>query len=188
MTLKRLLKYSLALFSLWFFIHLAILLAVGLNDQHHESDAILIFGNKVEVSGKPSKRLKSRLDEGIRLYKNGLAPIIIVSGGIGKEGFDEALVMRDYLLKMDIPEKAIITDSFGNTTHETVKNTSRLDINNLIIVSQYYHILRAKMALKKSEFKEVYSSYAKIPPELRDFYSIPREIVGYYVYLFKGYN
>ncbi len=190
--IKKFIKYLSLFFAVWIIIHIVVLLTVGLNNNIQEADAILIFGNTVETNGEPSERLKSRLDEGIELFKSNMAPLVIVSGGFGKEGFDEALIMKEYLIENDIPESAIITDQDGINTYQTAKNVAEIrkdkNIKSIIIVSQYYHLLRAKLAIQQFGFDTVYLSYAKMPPELRDFYSIPREIVAFYIYLFKNYK
>lgn len=41
----------------------------GLNDELKPVDAAVVLGNKVEVNGRPSERLKSRLDKSVELYK-----------------------------------------------------------------------------------------------------------------------
>jgi uncharacterized SAM-binding protein YcdF (DUF218 family) len=188
----KIMKTLLIFFTAWFILHLLIILIVGLNNNVDKADVILIFGNKVEANGEASRRLQSRLDEGAELFKQGYAPLIAVSGGLGKEGFDEAVVMKDYLVAHSIPENVIIEDINGVNTYETAKNLREIaqdkNIESIIVVTQYYHILRAKLALKKFGFSYVYSSYAKMTPELRDLYSIPREIIGYYAYLFKDYQ
>lgn len=192
MKIKKYLKYVFFFFLIWGLLHLAILLFVGLQSSTVKTDVILIFGNKVELSGEPSLRLQSRLDEGLRLYEEGVAPLIIVSGGIGKEGFDEAAVMKDYLIEKGVETENIIEDPEGNNSYLTGKNLVKIseeyNIKSVTLVSQYYHILRAKHVIKRFGFDEVYSSYGKMKPELRDLYSIPREILGYYVYLFKNYK
>lgn len=171
-------------------IHISVMLFVGLHSSSKTADAILIFGNKVEETGDPSPRLQSRLDEGLRLYQEGQSEMIIVSGGFGKEGFDEAAVMKNYLTEKGVPPENIIEDPEGNNTHATAKNLKQIakeqNINSIIVVTQYYHMLRAKLALSGFGFQMLDSSYAKMFPELRDLYSIPREILGYYVYLFKN--
>ncbi|EKD9323393.1 YdcF family protein, partial [Vibrio vulnificus] len=82
----------------------------------------IVYGNKVELDGKPSLRLASRLDAGLNLYKNGQVKILFVSGGIGKEGFNEAEVMKQYLVNNGVPVTDIIIDSKGDNTHLTNRN------------------------------------------------------------------
>lgn len=188
---KKILKYTIIILAAWVVLHVIIMFSVGMNDDVQNAGSILIFGNKVETDGRVSARLKSRLDTGIELYRQGNAPLIIVSGGLGKEGYDEALVMKNYLVSHDIPAENIIEDPLGINTHETAKKVSEIvkntDIDGVIIVTQYYHVLRAKLALKRFGVAPVYSAHARMFPELRDIYSISREIVAYYVYLLKAY-
>jgi uncharacterized SAM-binding protein YcdF (DUF218 family) len=189
---KKILKYIVIFFAVWMLIHAAVVIVDGLTDEIAPADVILIFGNKVRTDGTPSKELQSRLDEGVELYNQGIAPLVIVSGGLGKEGYQEAEVMEKYLVAKGIPENNIVEDGDGNNSYLTAKNLKSIandrGIKKVIIVSQYYHILRAKLALSKFGFATVYSAHAKKWPGLRDLYSIPREIAGYYVYLFKNYN
>lgn len=173
-------------------IHVLILLTIGLFSNTTPADAIVVFGNKVEENGQPSKRLQSRLDRGVELFRSEYAPVVVVSGGIGKEGFDEAVVMKDYLVEQGVSDEYIIIDSQGNTTYDTLRNIvvdkDETSIHSVILVSQYYHLLRAKMAAEKFGLEVHGVSAADMFPELRDLYSIPREMVGYYVYFFKDYG
>jgi vancomycin permeability regulator SanA len=159
----------------------------GLKDELKKADVAVVLGNKVELDGQPSERLQGRLDRAAQLYEQQYFKYIIVSGGVGKEGFDEAVVMKDYLVKKSIPEDAIFVDSDGYNTLMTAQNAKEImDNNNLqsvMVISQFYHISRTKLAFKKLGFKDVYSAHAKYF-EIRDFYSIAREIPAYYKYLF----
>jgi uncharacterized SAM-binding protein YcdF (DUF218 family) len=159
----------------------------GLNDEVQKSDMIVILGNRVEPDGNPSARLKSRLDKGIELYQQNTSPLILVSGGIGIEGFDESIVMKDYLIKHGIPNENIIPDGKGIDSFNTARNSKIImdqkNISTVLVVSNYYHISRTRLALNKFGAKKVYSAHANYF-ELRDIYSIAREVVGYYYYYF----
>lgn len=160
----------------------------GLIDNTNKSDLIVILGNKVELSGLPSLRLQSRLDKGYDLYIQGFAPLILVSGGLGKEGYDEAEVMKNYLINRGVYKDVIITDSMGIDSFNTARNTKQImterNLNKVLLISNYYHISRTRLAFKKSGIEKVYSSHARYF-EVRDLYSIPREVIGYYYYLFR---
>ncbi|UPT67850.1 MAG: YdcF family protein [Sphingobacteriales bacterium JAD_PAG50586_3] len=125
----------------------------GLRNNKHENSVAVIFGNKVNEDGTLSPRLKARLDKGVELYKQGLTGYIIVSGGLGKEGFYEGDKMRDYLLTQAIPADVIIVDNKGDNTLATVKNTIAIckqrNFPFAIAVSQYYHITRIKTMFKQ---------------------------------------
>jgi uncharacterized SAM-binding protein YcdF (DUF218 family) len=186
------LKYLFIFFVAWGFLHSAFILIDGYGDNIQQADAILIFGNKVNEDGIPSNRLQSRLERGLELYNDGIAPIIIVSGGFGKEGYEEAVVMKEYLVGMGVPADAIIEDKDGYNTYQTAQNLVQIaednDISSVAIVSQYYHITRARLALERFGFEEIYSAHARILPGLRDLWSIPREFAGFYYYFFRSYG
>lgn len=177
-----------AILVIWFIIHTAFVILDGLNDELKPADAAVVLGNKVEDNGQPSERLKARLDRSVELYDEGYYSFIIVSGGIGKEGFDEAKVMKSYLIDEGIPEEQIIEDNNGYNSFMTAQNASKimddLKLDSVMIITQYFHISRTKLAFEKMDFEEVYSAHAKIF-ELRDMYSIIREFPAYYKYLVK---
>ncbi len=160
----------------------------GLHDNIHKSDAIVILGNKVELTGQPSARLASRLDKGFDLYKEGIAPLIIVTGGIGEEGFDEAKVMKEYLVQKGIPKDLIVEDAQGINTFASAKNVKSLleqkGLQSVVVVSSYYHISRTVLAFEKMGIESVYSAHSHFA-EFRDLYSIPREVIGFYDYLLR---
>ncbi|EOQ96765.1 hypothetical protein LEP1GSC195_3264 [Leptospira wolbachii serovar Codice str. CDC] len=153
------------------------------------SNVALVLGNKVELNGLPSDRLKARLDRTVYLYQSNLIQKIIVSGGMGKEGFDEARVMKDYLIKQGIDSNHITPDNQGYTTEKSAKNLKViLDSNfkeSILIISQYYHLNRAAFLVRKAGFLNVKTSFARYL-EFRDFYSIFRETVALpYVMIFN---
>lgn len=173
--------------AVWFAIHVSASVADGLNDEIKVSDAAVILGNKVESSGLPSPRLKSRLDKGLELYANGFVKYIIVSGGKGVEGYDEAFTMRKYLVSKNIPDNFIIEDPEGRNSYMTAVNLKKImmkkSFGSVIIVSQYYHLSRCKLAFGNAGIDKPGSAHPDFF-ELRDAYSLIREFFGYYYYLF----
>ncbi len=164
----------------------AVLVSQGIRDEIHEADVAVVLGNTVNPDGTPSRRLAARLDRALELYHRGMFKHVIVSGGLGREGFDEAVVMKDYLTKRGVPLDKIIVDSLGLTTAATAQNTATIakthHWSSVLVVSQYFHIPRCRLALSQAGVKPVYSAHAHYF-ELRDIYSIPREVIGYATYL-----
>src|SRR4051812_7466681 len=89
-------------------VALTVLVAAGLHDKIGKADVAIVLGSKVETNGTPSPRLKARLERAIELYQAKLFPYVIVSGGTGREGYNEAEVMRGYLMAHGIPFENII--------------------------------------------------------------------------------
>jgi vancomycin permeability regulator SanA len=182
----RRLAAVLLVFPLWFLIHTVLIVADGLTDEIAKTDAAVVLGNTVEPNGKPSARLKARLEKAFELYEKKLVGKIIVSGGFGAEGFEEADAMRDYLIAKNVPENDIILDRDGYNTHQTAVNARRImqanDFQSVTIVSQYFHITRTRLAFQKAGIENIAAAHAEYF-EARDVYSLLREFTGYYTYL-----
>ncbi|HEY9402440.1 MAG TPA: YdcF family protein [Pyrinomonadaceae bacterium] len=174
---------------LTFTLAATLIVADGLTDDIHAADVAIVPGNTVEKDGRPSARLRARLDQTVALYRQGLFPDVIVSGGVGSEGFDEAEVMKRYLVGNGVPEASIHVDSSGLTTYLTARNASRMMRENgwqsAMVVTQYFHVPRMRLALKRSGVVPVFSAHAQFF-ELRDVYSTAREVVGYGAYLLRA--
>jgi vancomycin permeability regulator SanA len=172
-----------------FTLSATLIVADGLTDDIHATDVAIIPGNTVEKDGRPSARLQARLDQTVALYRQGLFLNVIVSGGVGREGFDEAEVMKRYLVESGVPEGSVHVDGGGATTHLTARNASRMMRENgwrsAMVVTQYFHVPRMRLALKRSGVTPVFSAHAPYF-ELRDVYSIAREVVGYGAYLLRA--
>ncbi|PKA13619.1 hypothetical protein CH372_03125 [Leptospira meyeri] len=170
------------IFSFYLLISVGYILYNGLREEKDlKSTFALVLGNKVELNGKPSDRLQARLDRAITLYKENLIQKIIVSGGIGKEGFDEAKVMKKYLISQGLDANLIIEDNLGYTTEKSAENLKEILKSNksemILIISQYYHLPRSNYLIKSAGFDNTKTSYARYI-EIRDLYSIFRETIA----------
>lgn len=187
--LIKVFKILIITFFSWVLIHLLIISIDGLNDNFQNSDVAIVFGSKVNSNGQVSDRLKARLDVAVKLYKNKEVDYILVSGGIGKEGFDEAAVMKNYLIHHNVQDSKIILDNNGNTTYLTAVNFLEINKNyqfkNIVLVSQFFHLSRCKLIFKKLGINDPGSAHAEFF-EWRDFYSLLREFPAYYSYLLKN--
>jgi uncharacterized SAM-binding protein YcdF (DUF218 family) len=186
---KRVLLFTALPIMLAFILAATLIVADGLTDDIHAADVAIVPGNTVEKDGRPSARLRARLDQTVSLYRQGLFPNVIVSGGVGSEGFDEAEVMKRYLVENGVPDDRIHVDSGGATTYLTARNAARMMRENgwhsAMVVSQYFHVPRRRLALKRSGVAPVFSAHAQYF-ELRDVYSIAREVFGYGAYLLRA--
>ena len=187
--IRNILKWTFIIFSIWFCGHVFYLVYDGLQKPSLQADVAMILGNKVNEDGSLSERLEKRMEVGLNLYFEKKVNKIIVSGGLGKEGHYEGDKMHDYLLKNGVPNSAIIVDNLGNNTELTVKNVTEINkevpFENIIIVSQYFHITRTKMLFRKQGYKNLQGASPDYF-EWRDLYAIPREFVAFYTTLLKS--
>jgi len=176
-------KYGLGILVAWVLTHTLFISWDGLRDSPQRADLGVVLGNKVNEDGTLSERLTQRLACGLALYRNGRVARLLVSGGLGKEGFYEGTKMRDYLRAHGVPDTAIIVDNAGNNTQQTVRNTARLrtaqHFQSVVVVSQFYHISRTKLLFRQAGFTQV-SGASPVYFEWRDLYSLLREFVAYY--------
>ena len=112
-------------------------------------DCILILGAGI-WGDKPSPMLQDRLDEGVKLYKEGIASKIIMSGDHGREEYDEVNIMKEYAINKGVPSEDIFMDHAGFSTYESIYRAKEIfDADNIVIVTQEYHLYRALYIAEK---------------------------------------
>jgi uncharacterized SAM-binding protein YcdF (DUF218 family) len=122
-------------------------------DTARPADAIVVLG-AAQYVGRPSPVLRARLDHAVSLYKKGLAPQLVLTGGIGVgDTTSEAAVSRRYVLTKGVPASAIITENKGRTTRESMAAVaSWLRAHNdttVILVSDPFHMLRLTVLARR---------------------------------------
>ena len=171
-----------------FMLAAAVVAAVGLADHVVRADMVVVPGNTVYPDGTPSDRLKGRLDAAIEIYRAGNCDAIFVSGAVGSEGVDESSAMRGYLIQQGVPLKSIIQDSYGFNTEATARNAAtamqQRNFHTALAVSQYFHVPRLRLLLRQQGLSVTGNSHAKYF-ELRDAYSLAREVIAIASLLFR---
>jgi len=161
------------------------ILAAGRASRPGIADAALVFGNTVDRTGQPSPRLAARLDVARALFAARRVRRIVVSGGVGREGFDEATVMHRYLRARGVPDSVLIDDGHGVNTLATCVNARVLlaarGMSSVDLVTQDFHIPRARLAASRAGLR-VAGAQAPRFHEWRDVYSLAREVVALPVY------
>jgi uncharacterized SAM-binding protein YcdF (DUF218 family) len=128
----------------------------------HPADAIIVFG-AAEYSGHPSPVLRARLDHALDLYRRGLAPVVIATGGAAADPkFSEGGVGRDYLMRNGIPERSLIAETQGHDTAESAARVAVImqanGLHSCIAVSDAYHVFRIRKLLEHDGVGPVYVS------------------------------
>ncbi|MBO5746428.1 MAG: YdcF family protein [Clostridia bacterium] len=107
-------------------------------------DAIIILGCGVKPDGTPTDMLLDRLITGVSLYKQGVAPVIIMSGDHGRKNYDEVNAMKDYAVKEGVPAEKVFLDHAGFNTYESMYRADAIfGVKSAVIVTQEYHLYRA---------------------------------------------
>lgn len=123
------------------------IITVGYLTQPVPSDTIIVLGAKL-IGDQPSTMLRLRLDEAIKLYKQGFAPTMIVSGAQGSDEIaSEAIIMQRYLVANGIPLEKIYLDDKSYNTYQNLFNSKTImreqGLRHAIIVSNASHIRRS---------------------------------------------
>ena len=106
-------------------------------------DCIIILGAGI-WGDKPSPMLEDRLQEGIKLYQNGISDKIIMSGDHGKKEYDEVNIMKNYAIEKGIPSENIFMDHAGFSTYESIYRAKDIfQAKKVVIVTQKDHLYRA---------------------------------------------
>jgi vancomycin permeability regulator SanA len=162
----------------------------GKTDYRRPAEAVVVFGAQVHADGRPSTSLKDRMDTGIDLYKARLVDYIIVSGGVGDSGFNEAIVMRDMAVEGGVPADRVVVDSGGVNTNATVAGTVPFfgedGWTRILAVSQYYHLPRIKLAYQRAgwDVLTVPAGTSSPIPQTPTF--VAREIPAFWVYYLRA--
>jgi len=121
---------------------------VSRQDQRERADAIVVLG-AAQYNGRPSPVLRARLDHALELYRAGLAPMVVVTGGIGPgDRMSEATVGHKYL-RAQLPDSAIIVRPDGRTTEESMRSVAEWmrerEVARVLLVSDPFHMARLRL-------------------------------------------
>ena len=115
-----------------------------LKESSFSADCIIVLGAQVKADGTPSKMLRDRLDEGIRLYEAGAAPKILMSGDDGQVEYNEVAAMAAYAEDAGVSKKDLFLDHAGFSTYESMYRAQYIfGVKRAIVVTQKYHEYRA---------------------------------------------
>jgi len=135
---------TLAILGVWAF-SLALVILFERLDTRTPAHAIVVMG-AAQYDGKPSPVLRARVDHAIDLWRRGLAPRLITTGGRGVgDTTTEAAVERRYAIAHGVPEHAIMMEAESRSTRESMRNVSAMlarDARDVILVSDPFHMLR----------------------------------------------
>lgn len=109
-----------------------------------EAECILVLGAGITDKETPSPMLKDRLDAGIALYNEGVAPKLLLSGDNGQLEHNEIHVMLKYAKDAGVPEEDIFCDHAGFSTYDSMHRAfSIFGVETAVVVTQKYHQYRA---------------------------------------------
>lgn len=136
-------------------------------DERAPADAIVVLG-AAQYNGRPSPVLRARLDHAVQLFRLGLAPNLVVTGGIGAgDRVSEATVGHRYLRGQAIPDSAIVVRPEGRTTEESIQSVAEWmherQLVRALLVSDAFHMARLRLEARHADL-EPFTSPTRTSP------------------------
>lgn len=136
--------YVVTLYQVW---------TTGRTESSRTADVIVVLG-AAQYDGRPSPQFVARLDHVVALWSDGRARLVVVSGGKQPgDRFTEAESARRYLVERGIPADAILAETLGRTTVESLRGVrdviEGVGARDVLLVSDPYHMLRAALSARE---------------------------------------
>jgi SanA protein len=113
-------------------------------DQVPERPVAIVFGAGLWWDGSPSPVLRDRVATAAQLYFAGKVKKLLMSGDNRFLDYNEPGAMREYALKLGVPEEDIVLDFAGRRTYDTCYRARVIfGLEQAILVTQAFHLPRA---------------------------------------------
>lgn len=83
-------------------------------------DTLIVLGTPCTADGTPSPEQRERVLEGVREFRAGVAPHIIVTGGAAHNSFVEADCMKHLAVDQGVPPDAVIEEKQAKDTIQNI--------------------------------------------------------------------
>jgi len=136
--------YAITLYQVW---------STGRSEYDGPADAIVVMG-AAQYDGRPSPQLAARLDHVVELWPQGVAPLVVVTGGKRPgDRFTEAQASASYLEERGVPAEAIVLEDQGTNSYQSLRAVAGLlaarGLDDVVIVTDPYHALRSKLTAEQ---------------------------------------
>ena len=118
-------------------------------DGARPAEAIVVLGT-AQYNGWPGPVFRARLDRALTLWRDGYAPLIVVTGGkMPGDGYTEAEAAWNYLVDAGVPPEAIVSENAASDTWESMQGVAALlqplGADEVILVSDGFHLFRSRL-------------------------------------------
>lgn len=126
-------------------------------DDYTHADAIVVLG-AAQYDGTPSSVFQARLNQAFKLYRMGIAPIVVTVGGkqVG-DNYTEAAAGKNYLKDNGIPDDRVLAVETGSDTLQSIEAVSKALLargkSSVVLVSDPWHSLRTRTMARDAGLK-----------------------------------
>jgi uncharacterized SAM-binding protein YcdF (DUF218 family) len=115
-------------------------------------DTIIVLGTPANSDGTPSPEQRQRTLEGVREFKAGIAPYVILTGAAAHNQFVEAHVMAQLAIAQGVPAAAVIEEDQAQNTIQNIFYSQRImnqhSWTSAEVVSSPSHLPRTALILQ----------------------------------------
>jgi uncharacterized SAM-binding protein YcdF (DUF218 family) len=131
-------------------------------DEMRPADALVVLG-AAEYDGRPSPVLEARLDHALYLNRQGMAPVIITTGGKQPgDVYTEAEVGSAYLAEHGVPRSRLFQEDQGQSTYQSMNRVAQIgsqhEVHTVLLVSDPLHSARVQRMALDLGFRAAYTS------------------------------
>ncbi len=113
-------------------------------DAAPDRPVALVFGAGLRRDGTPTTVLADRVRTAARLYHQGQARLLLLSGSDLSRFGDETEAMKALAIELGVPPEAIVVDPGGHRTFATCQRARQIfGVREAVLVTQGYHLPRA---------------------------------------------
>ena len=127
--------------------------SIPMGDTHQDQfDVILVLGNPANEDGSIGPLARARVLEGIRQYRAGVAPRLLMTGGAVQNRFVESQLMLQFARSQGVPASAVMADGQAQNTIQNAYYAYKImqahDWTSALIVSSPTHLRRASLIFR----------------------------------------
>jgi uncharacterized SAM-binding protein YcdF (DUF218 family) len=120
-------------------------------DERPRADAIVVLG-AAQYDGRPSAIYQARLEHAVDLYRGGVAPLLVFTGGKEPgDRFTEGGSGASWATERGVPDAAVLVEQRSRTTYQNLAGAKQaLQRRNpgggrprIVVVSDPFHMFRA---------------------------------------------
>lgn len=154
-------------------------------------DAILLLGIELGENDRPTEEMHARVHAAAQAYRMGMAPRIVVCGGVTPgHAVSEAAVMSGLLDREGIPAEAVLMEDRSQITIENMKFAAAVlggaKGKRVLVVTSDYHLRRSVLTAMRAGFRA--RGYAAALTHDEDWMRKKRQELAYTVDMLLGWQ
>ena len=115
-------------------------------------DAVVVAGCRVDDRGRAGVALRRRTEEGVRRWRTGQAPVVVLTGGVARGGVTEAAAAAQVARELGAPDEALVLEEQSTSTEGNARLGATLlgdTASRVLVVTDGYHAVRTRRVFSR---------------------------------------